>query len=599
MSNIRKDIIVTIICLAGAAFSFRSFWNDLNRTMENQNALPVGYIEYKIQAVQRRFGDRVLWQRLSRGTPVYGEDLIRTAEHSEATIYLDGGPGIGLAENTLIQIRTEDGKTILDLGEGGISVDIPETMTGTSTVMLVAGNKQVDLSAGASISAAAGTNGDLKLQVSGGSVTVSGPDGVRQMDTGEIYSNDPPGTPLAAALNPRPNARLFTPYDEPLGVSFSWTTQSYPAEGLTRLEVAEDRRFSRIVTSQDLSGTAWEIDLRNGVYWWRVFPASGGEDGSKANGDKLTITKVSTPLVVSPSDGSVYRYRENPPAILFQWSMPNTGPGNGPGEEPDFILTAADNPAMNNPQVFKKIQGTEANIASFVYTGLGPGQWYWRVQPLYAGFGGTVASAGGALAIEHEPNLPPPPPRVALSSLPPPPPEVAIVPEPPAPAPPPRPAPRPVPPPPVVPPSPRPSPPPPVAPRLPPPVNRLPAANQVIRGPDLRKDRSLNFQWSPVSEADGYIFTLYVEGSRPGQRRQIIRTTPLKTTTYTMGQLSLLDRGIFFWQVEAVQIADNGTVTNIGIPGENRLVIDVPVPTIPEARDPGVLYGISGETHGE
>jgi hypothetical protein len=100
--------------------------------MENLNAAPVGYITYKHQAVQRRFGDRVLWQRLSRGTPVYGEDLIRTAELSEATIYLDTGPGIELAENTLIQIRIENGKTTLHLNEGGVALNIPETPGGDS-----------------------------------------------------------------------------------------------------------------------------------------------------------------------------------------------------------------------------------------------------------------------------------------------------------------------------------------------------------------------------------------------------------------------------------------------------------------------------------
>jgi hypothetical protein len=118
----------------------------------------------------------------------------------------------------------------------------------------------------------------------------------------------------------------------------------------------------------------------------------------------------------------------------------------------------------------------------------------------------------------------------------------------------------------------------------------------VIHNLDLRKNGGITFNWNPVSEADGYIFSLSAEGSRPGQRRQILRTAPLKTTSYTMDQLSLLDRGVFFWQVEAVQMTDNGTVTSIGIPGENRLVIDIPVPAIPQVRDPGVLYG---ETHGE
>ncbi|MDR3248793.1 MAG: FecR family protein, partial [Treponema sp.] len=293
-----KDIIVTILCLMGALLSFWLFWKDLNRTIDNQNAVPVGYITYKHQAVQRRFGDRVLWQRLSRGTPVYGEDLIRTAELSEATIYLDEGPGIELAENTLIQIRIEDGRTTLHLSEGGVALNVPENM-GDSSFVLVAGGKQVELSAGTAISAAAGSGGNLNLQVSGGSVKISGPDGVRELDAGEMYSEAPPDTPLAAALGPRPNTRLFVREGETLRVGFSWTTQAYPAGGRTRLEIAEDRRFNRIVQTMDLPGTEWETGLGSGVYWWRVSPI-GAPAGVPGNGDKLTITQVSAPRVISP-----------------------------------------------------------------------------------------------------------------------------------------------------------------------------------------------------------------------------------------------------------------------------------------------------------
>jgi hypothetical protein len=122
-------------------------------------------------------------------------------------------------------------------------------------------------------------------------------------------------------------------------------------------------------------------------------------------------------------------------------------------------------------------------------------------------------------------------------------------------------------------------------------VNRQPVASQVIRSPDLRGDRSINFRWNPVSGADGYIFTLYAEGSRPGQQREILRTAPLRATAYRLDQMSLLDRGAFVWRVEAVEISANGTVISIGIPGENRCVIDVPAPAVPKAQDPGILYG--------
>jgi hypothetical protein len=541
----------------------------------------VGYITYKHQAVQRRFGDRVLWQRLSRGTPIYGEDLIRTAELSEATIYLDKGPGIELAENTLIQIRIEDGKTTLHLNEGGVALNAPDTLEHSFT--LVSGDKRVELSAGTALSAAAGSGGELNLQVAGGSVTIAGPGGAQELRAGESYAETPPGIPLA--VSPQPNTRLFVPGGEVLRLRFTWTAR--PAEGLTRLEIAEDRRFNRIVKTRDLPGTSWETELDAGVYWWRVSPVSPVATGGTENqgvGNKLSITRISSPRVISPQEGYTYRYKEFPPQVLFQWALPGD-PGSGDG--PDFIFMAADNPAMRNPQVLKQIQGG-ADTASFIYSGLGPGQWYWQVQVLYEGYG--APRAGGSFTIEHEPDMPPPPPRVALASLPPPaaPPaapelvapehEVPVAPVPAEVPPPPRqPAPRPAPQPmsPPAPPPPRPA---------PQPVQ--PVAGQVIQSAELRRDRSISFRWNPVPGAAAYVFTLYAEASRPALRRQILRTAPFKATSYTLDQLSLLDRGTFVWRVEAV--SPNGMVTDTG---ENSFVIDVPALETPRLRDPGILYG--------
>jgi hypothetical protein len=111
----------------------------------------------------------------------------------------------------------------------------------------------------------------------------------------------------------------------------------------------------------------------------------------------------------------------------------------------------------------------------------------------------------------------------------------------------------------------------------------------VIDSETLRKSRTIVFSWEPAAGADAYAFALFRE-TGSGERQSIVSFRGPETS-YTLENLSLLDLGRFVWQVEAVSLRDDGTVLRNGIPGENRFVIDIPLPDIPRGRDPGVFYG--------
>jgi hypothetical protein len=572
-SSVVRDIIAIIICLAGAALSIKFFYDDFYRTMEKQ-ADPVGSITYKHQAVQRRFGDRVLWQRLSRGSPVYSEDLIRTAEYSEATIYLAQGPGIELAENTLIQVRLVGDQLTLNLSNGGLSVSVPDSSSSASSLVLLSGRNRVELSAGSSISASSADDGRLKLQVSEGSVVMSGNGELRELRAGEFYSDDPGESPQAAAIAPRSNTRIFSTGAGLGRPRFSWSTHFYPPGGLSVLEIATDRRFARSVKSFETPNTELETDLEPGVYWWRVFPA-GTAATARGSGEKLTVVRVSAPVVVSPREGYAYPYTGEGPQVLFQWAMPAAL--NDDEGSPDFLLEAADNPAMSNSLISLRVQGAE-NKASLIYSGFGPGRWYWRVSPLYPGYEGPPPTVLSSFSVRQRGENPPPPEPV---SLPPESPPARPAPEPP---------PRPV----VVEPSPPPRPPPPTPPPRPPQIRPVPLASPVLRQPadelvlgvrELRQSRSLFFQWDPVAGADAYVFAIFT-----GEGRQLLETRIRAQSSYTLTDLRTIGRGNFVWRVEAQGIGEDGKAGR-GPASENHFTVDVPAPAVPRARDPGILYG--------
>jgi len=80
------DFLYIFFCLAGTLLCLGLFWRDLNQTLTRLAENPVGTISYKYRAAQRRFIDRLLWDRLKQESPVYQ----RRRYKNRATVRGDG-----------------------------------------------------------------------------------------------------------------------------------------------------------------------------------------------------------------------------------------------------------------------------------------------------------------------------------------------------------------------------------------------------------------------------------------------------------------------------------------------------------------------------
>jgi hypothetical protein len=65
----------------------------------------------------------------------------------------------------------------------------------------------------------------------------------------------------------------------------------------------------------------------------------------------------------------------------------------------------------------------------------------------------------------------------------------------------------------------------------------------------------------------------------------------MRQTRYILDDLSNLDVGDFIWLVEALSLAKDGSIEQRGIMAEYRFAVDIPIPSTPVLRDPGILYG--------
>ena len=401
------DILVVIIFLSTAAFSIFLFRNDLMRTIETRDESPVGQIIIRNNVVQRRYADRVLWERLFVDSPVYSGDLIRAADLSAASIYIDESQ-INLNENTLIRItQAPDGKGPfqVDLREGNLSVS---TNSGTGLLLNIMG-KQVHAAPGTVLNAELGEEG-MVVRVSEGTAVIIEESGEsRELSQGMIIAHDINGTELiiaaAVVTQPQPNARFLKSASELIPVSFVWNRINLKPEDTLHLQIAGDKNFTRNArTIQGLdSQTETLFDIGN-WHWRLLFTQTGFTDSVLSVGE-FTVADGSGPDLLSPVMNSVFRYHTDPPQLRFQW-LEKTGAAF-------YILEVSEQEDFSNLKIRRQLTG-----AAFIQSELDEGTWFWRVRPGFSSAyeGSTEYSSTSSFRIEKSAD-----PRVIAIEVPEPP----------------------------------------------------------------------------------------------------------------------------------------------------------------------------------
>ncbi len=289
---------------------------------------------------------------------------------------------------------------------------------------------------------------------------------------------------------------------------------------------------------------------------------------------RLTVIDGLIPELKSPAFNSLFRYRDKPPVLNFQWTKVQ--------DAVSYIIEINNMYNFSSPKIRKQTSAVSMKVSA-----LEEGSWYWRVMPVFPPVlgGETVFSTASFFRIEQISSAPArtaetveetdikqistaptqnaqevslsqwlttqAPSKELPPDLPPEiiPPQFIKTPEPS------RRAPLPTPP-------------------LPSPRNLQPARGTVFDLPYFQKQRSIVFSWSAVQGANAYIFTLFQQTTTG--RRQILRQTINNGTSYTFTNLRLLERGNFPWQVEAVNTGRGGAIEHRGTIGESMFIIDFP-----------------------
>ncbi|MBR4629505.1 MAG: FecR domain-containing protein [Treponema sp.] len=367
----KTDILVTLLCISISVFFIFLFWKDLNGMTKRDEADAVGRISFKHRTAQRKFNDRIAWERIAQDSSVYNEDTIRTAAMSQATLKLKDGTVVNLGENSMVQIHYgKSGKVEISIDEGEAVVDATES--GQSVDVKFAGGETAKIDAGATVSVNTGDGGSASIDTLSGSATVTTKSGGdKQITAGESIFVEDGNVQMNALsiISPRKNKRILKFASEKENVPFEWKFSDGSENENVIIEISEQKNFSTILQklkTKDEEKTS--VAFGSGTFYWRAYTPSTKE---KPAAGKIEVVQIDSPTLLFPVQNALINRRESEKSATFRWT------------ESDFAehyrLRISKYADMHEPTVDINVQGLSAVVED-----IGDGEFWWQITPYFS-----------------------------------------------------------------------------------------------------------------------------------------------------------------------------------------------------------------------
>lgn len=422
-------LFAMLISFSGAAFNSVLFYGSFFRSLTKMNEEPIATITFKYKVAQRKFLERVVWDRLRNNSPVYNGDTIHTSKLSEATIWFTDGNVMELSEDTMAQVFLSQDKTLrAELAGGFAVVDSSDAERG---ITLSSGGTETIISAGSSVSAKAPPiksifafvdkskekaksgkgqttasaegqeNSALALQVITGNATVrsSGREEVA-VAAGEslVVGNADDVQPAFVVETPLANTKILYHTDGEAEIPFKWNIANASDAATVRLSVSPTRDFTELTAAETVRNAAkTTLKLAPGNYFWKAALSGGNAENASEVQEALGRIKVIQslpPKLIAPAAGFEYAYRTKIPAVRLIWT-----------ESP--YASAYKLEISRSADFSSKELELRSSLPSSIVSTLQSGTYYWRVTPFYTinkeGF--TLPSKTGTFSIEKKGEL--------------------------------------------------------------------------------------------------------------------------------------------------------------------------------------------------
>ena len=365
--TLARDFLVAAACLSVFAASMWLFWNDLNKTSTRSDKDAIATITFKYKVAQRKFTDRVVWERLQQNSPLYDEDTIRTSDLSSATITFNGGEVLAVHENTMVQIfKSSDGTVRLSVGDGGVDVDTSESKASSMAIEMKDGSL-VNLEAGSRLSASSRSDGESSIQLQSGSGLVAGQVALSAGQTVKVENGHVQKVPLSVTSISN-DLWILNNEKTPAPVHLEWVAEESSSSGKFVVQTSRSKDFDKIESEIEVQNINYaDIPVSEGNLYWRVFEEY---EPAKMVSGKIHMSNLIPPELSAPADNATYKYRKTLPQINFSWDESQLAQY--------YRLEVSSTPDFYSPEISKDLDGL-----SYAASDLEEGTYFWRVTPYY------------------------------------------------------------------------------------------------------------------------------------------------------------------------------------------------------------------------
>ncbi|MCR4790326.1 MAG: FecR family protein [Treponemataceae bacterium] len=371
LAPINTLIVIVFLCIS--AFSLYLFWKDLNSTSSRSDKDQIATISFRYKVAQRKYSDRVVWERLQNESPLYPGDTIRTGDLAQATVSFENGAVLSLKENTMLQILVSDEggiKISVAISDGDLEVDT--TSSSDSIAVQTQSGVTLNLDQGSKLVAKSQEDSnDSSFQMVSGSASVNSSDSTMAITAGEAVKIDKGGEVKRASITVTSiplNHRILNFTDDAVKASLEWQL-SGNADGNLIVESSRNKNFDKLDVQKNVSDrNSYNLPLFTGVNYWRIYYENHIED---AVAGKIIVDKVDKVLASVPADASYYTYRADNPRINISWT------GNSYANY--YRLEIARDSKFEN-----KVFDSQQQNQSLVINSLSEGKYWWRVSPYYS-----------------------------------------------------------------------------------------------------------------------------------------------------------------------------------------------------------------------
>jgi hypothetical protein len=343
------------------AFLFLSlFFYDLNKRIDISERTIIGSVEFKKNIIQRKFDDHMVWESLSKNSPITNRDTIRSDSYSDAIIRLNDGTEISMDENSMFYLDISGDDPTLDFSSGNINV---KKLGASSDQLKIKSNESMIIVSKGELNINQTQNGNLTMHVDKGKASISSNGVSHTVESGNqanVKNNKVEITKTPFILISPVNNQILTTKEEDKQVEFQWE----PVEkySTVSLEISRYFRFNTIFKKIDSPSQSLAINLPIGSYYWRL--RSNDKLSPQYRFHVYNETNVNSKL---PLDDVILTFVEKLPSISFYWNKDPLAK--------DYILEISDSKKF---QSLSSRHTTKTN--SMAVDNLDTGEYFWRVK---------------------------------------------------------------------------------------------------------------------------------------------------------------------------------------------------------------------------